>query len=244
VRRRAAALLAGCCLVLCASGPAVAASGLDGELRRAERRLAGLQRQVAPMRRTAERFAHWQTCIAEIPVSEHGDPDGGSGYVYDPGDGTGSEFLPALAVDRRHRRTADYHLFALRSRAGCASAPSLPGGTADAATAGGGSPRVRVARLARRVARLDRTLRRLTRTASRFDVWESCTSQLPVTSHGDPGGAFGYRSGNGDPTTWNYRSALSIDRSDWDDPDYMLLAFVGRDRPGRECDRDPGEGVD
>ena len=44
--------------------------------------------------------------------------------------------------------------------------------------------------------------------------------------------------------SWGYRAALHIDRADWDDPDYMFLALVGGDRPGRTCRDEPGEAVD
>ncbi len=40
-----------------------------------------------------------------------------------------------------------------------------------------------------------------------------------------------------------YRAALHIDRADWDDPDYMFLALVGGDRPGRTCQDEPGEAI-
>jgi hypothetical protein len=45
-------------------------------------------------------------------------------------------------------------------------------------------------------------------------------------------------------SAFRYRPALSIDRSDWDDPDYMFLAFVGGDRPAGGCREEPGEAVD
>ena len=40
--------------------------------------------------------------------------------------------------------------------------------------------------------------------------------------------------------------ALDLDESEWDDPDYMLLALLGRDDPlgPRECSSEPGESVD
>ena len=39
---------------------------------------------------------------------------------------------------------------------------------------------------------------------------------------------------------------MDIDDSEWDDPDYELLAFIGRDRPFTrvECGHEPGESVD
>ena len=48
----------------------------------------------------------------------------------------------------------------------------------------------------------------------------------------------GFRRGGG------YDAALDLDATEWDDPDYQLAAFVGRDRPGAagECDTEPGEG--
>ena len=80
--------------------------------------------------------------------------------------------------------------------------------------------------------------------SERFDEWESCVSWVPVTEYGDPDGAFGYLFGRAGTPGWSYRPALAIDRSDWDDPDYMFLAFVGGDRPGRTCQNEPGEAVD
>jgi hypothetical protein len=60
---------------------------------------------------------------------------------------------------------------------------------------------------------------------------------------GDPDQKFGYLYGpTGAPA--GYRAALHIDRADWDDPDYMFLALVGGDRPGRTCQDEPGEAVD
>ena len=60
-----------------------------------------------------------------------------------------------------------------------------------------------------------------------------------MTEFGDPDGAFGFRYGPvGGPL--GFRAAIAIDRSDWDDPDYVFLAFRRGDRPGGECDNDPG----
>lgn len=44
----------------------------------------------------------------------------------------------------------------------------------------------------------------------------------------------------------DFGAAVRVDRSEWDDPDYEVLAFVGRDRPfeRRECGNEPGECVD
>ena len=50
----------------------------------------------------------------------------------------------------------------------------------------------------------------------------------------------------GEAGALGYRPALAVDISEWDDPDYEFLAFIGRDRPfvRRECGHEPGEGVD
>lgn len=90
---------------------------------------------------------------------------------------------------------------------------------------------------------MQRLSRSLERSAERFDVWESCVSWVPVTELGDPDGKFGYAFGSGAPGLAQ-RTALTIDRSDWDDPDYMFLALVGGDRPGGACQDEPGEAVD
>jgi hypothetical protein len=79
--------------------------------------------------------------------------------------------------------------------------------------------------------------------SERFDEWESCVSWVPVTEQGGVDGKFGYLFGSVGALP-GYRTALHIDRSDWDDPDYMFLALVGGDRPGRTCQDEPGEAVD
>jgi hypothetical protein len=104
--------------------------------------------------------------------------------------------------------------------------------------------RTTVRNLERRVSRMKRTAERLETTSERFDEWESCVSWVPVTEYGDPEGRFGYLYGLRNAAAPSYRTALAIDRSDWDDPDYMFLALVGGDRPGRTCQDEPGEAVD
>ncbi len=80
--------------------------------------------------------------------------------------------------------------------------------------------------------------------SERFDEWESCLSWVPVTETGDLDGRFGHLFRDGDGM--GYHAAMGIDSSEWDDPDYELLAFVGRDRPfvPRECQNEPGEDGD
>ena len=201
-----------------------------------------LERKVALMEWSAARYADWRACIRRVPVREYGDPDRQFGYAYDEGDGSGPGYMPALAVDRTSRaRREDYVFLAFRRGGDCQSRAPKPGGTAEAAAS---SRRATLRGLERRVRRLKRSARRLLAAAKRFDAWESCVSQVPVTEYGDPDGGFGYLFRNAGTTSFAYRPALAIDRSDRDDPDYLFLAFVGRNRPGGTCRNEPGEAAD
>ena len=164
-------------------------------------------------------------------------------------------YMPALAVDRKSRPRKEDYLFLNFSRtANCRSHAPLPGGTADPASvrptaAASGRPRRRTLRgtirsLEHRVVRMKRSARRLLAASEHFDEWESCVSWVPVTEYGDPDGRFGYLFGTKGAFPDGYRPGLAIDRSDWDDPDYMFLAFVGGDRPRRTCQDEPGEAID
>jgi hypothetical protein len=214
-----------------------------------------LTARVELMELSAARYADWEACIRGVPVSEYGDPDRQRGYLYDERNGIGTSYMPALAVDRKSRRRKEDYLFLNFSRKGnCRSNAPLPGGTAEPASvrtaaAARLSPRRRVLRstlrtLERRVRNMKRSARRLLAASERFDEWESCVSWVPVTEYGDPDGKFGYLFGARDVSPDGYRPALAIDRSDWDDPDYMFLALVGGDRPGRTCQDEPGEAID
>jgi hypothetical protein len=211
-----------------------------------------LEHKVELMQLSAARYATWETCIRGVPVSEYGDSDRQFGYAYDERDGSGRSFMPALAVDRKRRRGREDYLFLdfARTRM-CRSETPQPGGTADAAStrrplrAGPtGRPGGSLRALERRARRLRRQARRLDAASERFDAWESCVSWVPVTEYGDPDGGFGYLFGARGSSAFSFRPALSIDRSDGDDPDYMFLAFVGGDRPGHVCQNDPGEADD
>jgi hypothetical protein len=211
-----------------------------------------LEDKVELMQLSAAHYASWEACLRGVPVSEYGDPDRRFGYAYDERDGSGPSYMPALAVDRKRRVGREDYLFFdfARSRA-CRSQAPQPGGTADAASTGRavraratGRPGRSLRALERRALRLRRAVRRLSGVSERFDAWESCVSWVPVTEYGDPDGGFGFRFGVFGATALEFRPALSIDRSDWDDPDYMFLAFVGGDRPGKVCQNEPGEGVD
>jgi hypothetical protein len=106
-----------------------------------------------------------------------------------------------------------------------------------------GSLKRQVRRLTRRAERLFQRAQVLEAASERFDEWESCVSWVPVTEQGGADFKFGYLYGA--VGAWpGYRPAIHIDRSDWDDPDYMFLALVGGDRPGRTCQDEPGEAVD
>jgi hypothetical protein len=206
---------------------------------------------VELMEQSAENYEDWQTCLSYVPVNELGDRDRQFGYLYDELDGTGVGYMDALAVDRRRRPGREDYLFIHFREAGCRSDNPQPGGTAEPASArasrartrGGPGLRGQVRLLERRADRLFQRAQRLEAVSERFDEWESCVSWVPVTELGDPDQRFGYLFGPKNGPT-GYRTALHVDRSDWDDPDYMFLALVGGDRPGRSCQDEPGEGVD
>jgi hypothetical protein len=256
--RRPRRLVAGAALVaagllLAATASATSESRtptLPAKVRAIRSEVRALERKVELMELSAARYADWQACVRGVPVSEYGDPDRQSGYLYDERDGTGLGYRPALAIDRKSRpRREDYLFLNFSRRSNCRSDAPLSGGTADPASARSAGLRGRslpstLRDLERRVARMKRAARRLLASSEHFDAWESCVSWVPVTEYGDPDGRFGYLFGARGAAAPGYRPALAIDRSDWDDPDYMFLAFVGGDRPGHRCQDEPGEGVD
>jgi hypothetical protein len=224
---------------------------LRPNVRAAAREVKRLEKQVELMEQSAENAEDWMTCIRYVPVNEYGDRDRQSGYLYDERDGTGVGYMDALAVDRRRRAGREDYLFMHFRGGGCRSDNPQPGGTAEPASAQAAGARSGTRRgLGHRVRMLERTAdrlfqrsQRLEAVSERFDEWESCVSWVPVTEMGDPEQQFGYLFG---PTAGSpgYRAAIHVDRSDWDDPDYMFLALVGGDRPGRTCQDEPGEAVD
>jgi hypothetical protein len=231
-----------------ASGPA-GPKEVASRLEALEQRIAFLESEVAVMELSAARFDRWMDCITLVPVSDFGDQDHGSGYAYDERDGTGLDHRPALAVDEGAEPA--YHLLQFDHRDECQSATTQPGtpgspGTADpalhAGPTGGG---VTVADLERRLADVTRRAERLNDMAEMFDEWESCLSSVGVTEYGDPDGEYGYRYRGTDGVAI-YAAALTTDISEWDDPDYFFLAFVGDDMPfgSRECGNEPGEATD
>jgi outer membrane murein-binding lipoprotein Lpp len=254
VRVRAIALATAAALVLAAAvsspsdGRPAARPTLTAKVRALASAVRELEAKVELMELSAARYADWEACIRGVPASEYGDPDRQSGYLYDERDGTGLGYRPALAVDRKSKPRREDYLFLDFARSGnCRSDAPLPGGTAEPARASAASRRTlpdTLASLERRVRAMKRSARRLEASSEHFDAWESCVSWVPVTEYGDPDGMFGYLFGARDGTALGYRPALAIDRSDWDDPDYMFLAFVGGDRPGHRCQDEPGEGID
>jgi hypothetical protein len=267
-------LLAVASLVAAAPAPAgedspwPAKASVRANVRAVDRVLTGLERKVELMEISAERYEDWEACISMVPVTEYGDRDRQWGFLYDERDGTALGHMPALAVDRKSRPGKEDYMFLDFSReSDCQSAAPLAGGTADAAkvrtkrraTAAAAKRRSRAAglkrckncSLTRTVTRLEKRTRlvwrdsqRLETASERFDEWESCVSWVPVTEYGDPDGKYGYLFGDTRGSGLGFRPAITIDRSDWDDPDYMFLAFVGGDRPGGECQDEPGEAVD
>ncbi len=284
IRRRLALLLLAP-LAVAAAGSAAASSGPEPPGYRSqsigsvERKLDRIERMIERMERTARRWDRWTKCISELPVSEYGDPDHRFGFHYDERDGTGLDRRPALAIDRRRAGPRpNMVLFEFSRRKGCralGTEPTQPGtpgapGTADPAKLRRSQPPRRPAArgmslgaLEERFERLERREARLERMAEQFDEWESCLSWIPVTEYGDPEGRFGYLY-QGKGGEWGYRPALAIDRSEWDDPDYMFLGgelsrvqlrHRGGDEtdspppatPGtalRFCNDEPGEAVD
>jgi hypothetical protein len=231
------------------------------KLRNLERRVDFNARRIRIMERIAKRYRHFNNCLTRVPVSEYGDRDHRFGYHYDERDGTGLDRRPALAIDT-HRRNPDYTLLKFDHRDACQSAPTKPGtpeqpGTADPARqgvgradrarkdAGPGSRPSRIRALEQRLRKLDQRKGRLENMSERFDEWESCLSWVPVTEYGDPDGRFGYLFGS-EGAVPGYRAAITIDVSEWDDPDYMFLGFERGDLPfrARECGGEPGESVD
>jgi hypothetical protein len=224
---------------------------LQPNVRVAQQELERLEEQVELMEQSAENYEDWQVCLTYVPVNELGDRDRQSGYLYDERDGTGVGHLDALAVDRRRKWGREDYLFIHFRGAGCRSDNPQPGGTAEPASVRAASARSRrraglrsrVTMLERKAERLFQRSQRLETISERFDEWESCVSWVPVTELGDPDQKFGYLFGSKSSPA-GYRPALHIDRADWDDPDYMFLALVGGDRPGRTCQDEPGEAVD
>lgn len=234
------------------------ASRSEPTIAQLEKKANSLERQIELMEQTADRYAQWKTCVSLVPVNEVGDTDNRFGYNYDERDGTKQTYMSALVVDREDDKP-EYAFLKFARRSGCESQPTQPGGTAEDASTGGfdtiqtelasqetaTSREARVLALERKVRELEARAVDLEKMSERFDEWESCLSWVPVTEYGDADRHFGYLFGEKGSEP-GYRPAITIDTSEWDDPDYEFLAFIGRDRPfsGHECGHEPGESVD
>jgi hypothetical protein len=237
-----------------------APSSRPANLASIQRRIANLERKVRTYQRTMNRMNRWLACIRHVRVDQIGDVRHRWGFLYDERDGTGLDTRTALVRHKGKRRPDLVMLKRVRNRK-CLSRPTDPNGTgADArilapptgtgplghsaaAPADRALPR-NISGLERRLNRLEKRVNRVESAADRFDQWESCLSWLPVTEYGHEDQNLGYLVD--DAGGARHLAALDIDRSEWDDPDYQVLAFVGRDRPfrKRECENEPGESVD
>jgi hypothetical protein len=186
----------------------------------APRSSRGLAGRLRGLLHDARRFDQLLRCTTYVGVSEAGDRRHRWGFLYDERDGTGIDRRPALV--RAPVRRADAVLLRLATSRRCLSAAPDPNGTG--ADARRGAPSLR---------QMERMARRVDRMTKRFDAWESCLSWLPVTEDGDAAQDLGFLTAR-----TGHRPAIGIDRSEYDDPDYELLAVE------RHCDTEPGEAVD
>ncbi len=192
--------------------------------------LAQLERRLDRLERLSKRFEVMLGCTTRIGVRQLGDIQHRWGFRYDERDGTGEDQRPALVRTKRH---GDWDLLRMSTRKRCLSLPVDPNGTGEDA---------RPQRdLWRWLHRLERQEDRVEARTEVFDAWESCVSALPVTEAGDAEQDLGFLTGDG-----VHLPAVDIDASEWDDPDYQLLAFRDRDHPFRPgpCGTDPGEAAD
>ena len=227
-----------------------------GELSSLARRLDRLSAKIREHERVQARMTRWWRCVHFLPTDQAGDPQHGWGFEYDERDGSGIDVRTAL-VRHTGKKRPDLVLLKLSRKRACASRAPDPNGTgadaraqrAAAATDSLGpslrGSRTDVGQLERRTDRLVGRIGRVEDAFDRFDEWESCLSWLPVTEYGQEAQDLGYLVDAAGGTV-RHLPAIDIDDSEWGDPDYMLLAFVGRDRPfkRRECGHEPGESVD
>ncbi|KRF34062.1 hypothetical protein ASG94_15075 [Nocardioides sp. Soil805] len=229
--------------------PAAARTGPHRPRSSLRERLTTLQRTLSVLRERVRRFAEIESCLTEVGVDRRGDPRHRWGYQYDERDGTGRDLRPALTLARGR---PDWRLLDLATSRRCLSRSPDPNGTGEDARPV--APRVPPSRSSRDASprRLLRWLDELELVAleveqqtQRFDQWESCLTAVPVTEAGATWQRLGYLTGRPHRRT-HYRAAIDLDTTEWDDPDYQLLAFRERDHSfGRgECGTDPAEAVD
>ena len=79
----------------------------------------------------------------------------------------------------------------------------------------------------------------LDRRFARLDEWESCLYWLPVTESGDAYQDLGFLfDETAGATPQRNLPAVDVDETEWDDPDYELLAFLGQ-----QDDADAGDAL-
>ncbi|MCW2792084.1 MAG: hypothetical protein JWO76_1182 [Nocardioides sp.] len=207
--------------------------------------LGRLGHRLDRLARDAGRFRQLLDCTTNVGVDRSGDRQHRWGFLYDERDGTGLDSRPALV--RHHGSDPAWRLLRLSTTRRCLSAAPDPNGSGDDARPARPRPPAGVRRLLHTLHRLERHEERVDAATERFDAWESCVSWLPVTEAGDAEQDLGYLVDEG---LWPYRRvhypAIDLDHSEWDDPDYQLLAFRGKDHPfgPGECGTDPGEAPD
>ena len=212
-------------------------------LRRLDRRVRVAAGDVREFESVAARLDHWFGCVQLVQVDQLGDPEHQWGFLFDERDGTGLDTRTAL-VPHTGAGRPDLALLRLSRRVSCLSRAPVSTGTGDDARMVRAPVRT-LRGLERALAGLEARIDDLEDAFDRFDEWESCLSWLPVTEYGDLSQDLGFLFDTIDGTGVHV-PALDIDGSEWDDPDYEFLAFLGRDRPfvRRECGNEPGEGVD
>ena len=203
-----------------------------------DRTLRALNARAVVQRRASSRFDQLLGCISPMGVDQIGDVRHRWGLLYNERDGTGRDMRTALSL---HQGTAasELRLLRLSRTRACLSRPPDPNGSGANARAATGRT-VTLAALAAQLRLLERRIALIEGSTDRFDEWESCLSFLPVTEDGDARQEFGFLVGK------QRLPAIDLDSTEWDDPDYQLLGFVGSNRPfgNVECQTEPGEASD
>ena len=228
---------------------------LRPNVRAVTREVADRRGQVELMEESADRYEDWEPCLRGSRSASTATPIASSATATTNATAPRAGYLPALAVDSRQPAPPrGLHVprlprkQRLRDRRPAARRHRRPrfGATAPAARA----PRPR-GRGALRAGRTERSSARCAHEAARTRLERSPSA----STSGSPASPGSRSPSSATPTassaTCSAQGAARglpdgahLDRSDWDDPDYMFLALVGGDRPGRTCQDEPGEAVD